>query len=122
MTPFEILFVAHLVGDVLFGQTEYEAINKATRWRPCITHAAKWTLIIAAASIIAGWRGEVLFAASLFVMGVLHAIIDRRWPVVRLLRLVKGITDDPPDWLVIWTDQVLHIVQIAILASRLQQL
>lgn len=116
MTPFSWLFVSHLVGDMIVGQTEYEALNKARLWRPCLTHALKWMLTLAVGAYLAGWRGEPFFAGMLLLMGALHAIIDRRWPTVWLLRHIKGVSGEPPGWLIMWVDQVLHVVQVAILA------
>lgn len=120
MTPFEWLLVGHLVGDMVIGQTEAEALNKSTNWRRCITHALKWTATLGVAAALAGWRGEPTFGLLLLVMGALHAVIDRRWPVVWVLRRVKGVTGDPPGWLVMWVDQVLHVVQVAVLALALR--
>lgn len=118
MTPFSWLFVAHLVGDMLL-QTEHEAFNKATKWRPCLTHALKWTLALAAGAWLAGWRGDLGLATLLIAMGALHALTDRRWSVVWLVRHLKGVSGEPPGWLVMWVDQVLHVVQVAVLAALL---
>lgn len=121
MSPFDILLVAHALADMILGQTEYEALNKAHKWWPCLRHAGKWTIVLAAASYLAGWRFQVAYALLLVLMGAAHAIIDRRWPIVWILRRVKG-SINPQPWLVMWVDQVVHIVQCSILACGLAAL
>ena len=132
MTPFEKLLIAHLVGDWILAQTHWEAMNKAKNWFACISHAFKWTLAILFGLMWVIGSADIPTKAmgALLLMGVLHAIIDRRWPVLWLFRLkeylpfgdpwVGGPSPlklDPPMWLIICLDQVLHIVQVAIIAS-----
>jgi hypothetical protein len=128
LTPFEILFVAHLVGDWILAQTDWEAMNKARHWGACLSHAGKWTLVMALGVAIA--RGFTPAPLGLWAVvlanGGAHALIDRRTPVLWLMRVKEYIPvgsymaraerRDPPFWLVICVDQVLHIVQVAILA------
>lgn len=77
MTPFSWLVVGHFVGDMVLGQTDYEATHKANDWLPCLTHAAKWTIVMAVTAALAGWNGTGPFLLWLLAMGVCHAIIDR---------------------------------------------
>lgn len=127
MTPFEYLFVAHFVGDIIL-QTDKEGLGKKTNWLLCLSHATKWTLTLLLASWLAvdalSWRYLLLLVA----MGLLHALIDRRWMPVLVLRwkeylwvgdsrIAKG--HEYPMWLVIWVDQTLHLLQIATLAIAL---
>lgn len=135
LTPFEKLLVAHLVGDWILAQTNWEAQNKAKDWFAAWSHAFKWTVAMFLGTYWAlGWPTSLPFMAWLTVvlMGVLHAIIDRRWPVLWLMRIkeylpvgdpwVGGPSPPimtPPFWLIICLDQVLHIVQVAVIASVL---
>lgn len=135
LTPFEKLLVAHLVGDWILAQTNWEAQNKAKDWWACWSHAFKWTVAMFLGVYWAlDWQTPLPFVAWLTVvaMGALHAVIDRRWPVLWLMRtkeylplgdpLMGGpspLTMNPPFWLIICLDQVLHIVQVAVIASVL---
>lgn len=127
MTPFAWLLVGHFVGDILLGQTDYEAKNKVRDWLPCLTHALKWTIAVGIASLIAGWDGNAHYLGWLLIMGLLHAVIDRRWPVLWMVWLKeqlplggsKTVPKDYPAFLMMWADQVLHLLQIAFLAALL---
>lgn len=125
MTPFSWLLVGHFVGDMILGQTDYEATHKATHWLPCITHAAKWTIVLGLFAVFAGWTGSGTFLWWLLAMGVLHAVIDRRWPVRLIIKAKEYIPlgrpsdKEPPAFLMMWVDQVLHLIQVAILAVAL---
>src|SRR5690606_28965427 len=90
VTPFEWLLCGHLVGDWLL-QSDYEALNKGKRWLPNVVHAAKWTMSVGAAAWVVGWRGEAGFLTWLLVMGVIHALFDRRWPTLWLIRFKECI-------------------------------
>lgn len=131
LTPFETLLVTHLVADWILGQTDWEAQNKAKNWRAAMSHASKWWLLIGLAVIWIKWpeawtepMGPVVWVLPL--MGLLHAFIDRRWPVLWLIKVKEylpggrpDLQREPPFWLVICIDQVLHVVQVAIIAACL---
>lgn len=122
MTPFEWLLCGHLVGDWLL-QSDYEALNKGERWLPNITHVSKWTMSVAASAWVVGWRGEAGFLLWLLAMGVVHALVDRRWPTLWIIWLKERMpmarpkeAREPPMFLVFCVDQVVHILQVAVLA------
>lgn len=122
MSPFEWLLCGHLVGDWLL-QSDYEAVTKTNRWPANVTHAAKWTLSVATAAWIVGWRGETRFLVWLLAMGIVHALVDRRWPTLWVIWVKERIplanpleSRDTPLFLVFCVDQVLHILQIAVLS------
>ncbi len=112
MTPFEILFVAHIVGDWLF-QTEYQAMNKAKRgffnWA-LVSHCLVYTLCFLPALWITGsswwWLGYIFWT---------HMLFDRRWPVVGIIRVLKRTSQETIDknfWLVVVVDQVIHVLTL----------
>ncbi len=111
MTLFETLFLAHLLGDWLF-QTEWMALNKAKNWRALLTHVTVYHAIVLGAlglRIGVDARGLVVVAA-LFLS---HAIMDRREPVVGLMRALRMIANRPPEfWLLMAVDQSLHLLAL----------
>lgn len=109
LTPFEILLIAHLIGDFLF-QTEWMALNKAKKWLPLIVHSSVYTIII--------WIFAVFFTPGLSLTGILlifagHLILDRRGFIYFWFRRVQMVTGDKSSWLMIVTDQVFHLILIA---------
>lgn len=123
-------FLGHLVGDYVI-QTGWMAQNKAkplfdltcisppaiddSGFRAITTHALSWTLAVEAFLLPAAWiaLGEAGAHAAIiaaFVLGAIHWIQDRRWPVVWLMR--KLGKDHSQMWLLIVFDNTLHLLQI----------
>ncbi|MFZ5814687.1 MAG: hypothetical protein ACOY93_05235 [Bacillota bacterium] len=134
MTPFEKLLVAHLVGDWILAQTTWEALNKEKNWLACGSHALKWTLCLLAGLWwirewgAFSWKQDATLLITLAAMGLLHGLLDRRWLVERIIQvkeyiplglplMAPGSGEKPPFFVVICVDQVLHVVQVAVLAS-----
>lgn len=122
------LLTGHFVGDMLL-QSAYEGLNKSKLWIPNITHAAKWTLAVAAACYFAGASFSPLFSLLLLSMGVLHSLIDRSKIPVWFLRAREYIplgnlefvkASEYPFWLIVWVDQVLHWLQLVILTLAIE--
>jgi hypothetical protein len=116
MNLFDLLLVAHLVGDFLL-QTKFEALNKAQgRFfnQAIAVHSVKYTACCALVFWVYGvslwWSGWVLAT---------HMVIDRRWPTVYWRMYV---TRNPPEdiknsfWLTIVVDQVFHLLVLAVVA------
>jgi hypothetical protein len=105
MTPFENALVAHLVGDWLL-QNDWMARNKAD-----LRHPAAW--------VHSGIQGVLLGCAlgwvAGVVLGIVHMIVDTRVPFNWWSKLIRQSKVGPfHDHLIIWEDQVFHIVAIAL--------
>ena len=113
MTTFELLMVAHLVGDWLL-QTEWMAMEKRYNWRALLSHVTVYHALIFA---VLGYRfgyGDARVYVVVVVLALTHALLDRQWPVVRIMRLLRISVKRPPEkWLEIAIDQSLHILLLA---------
>lgn len=88
---FPALWAAHAVGDHVV-QTDWQAANKPRDWRAMAAHVggyqATQAVIVSAmykasgTPLRANWRQ---LAAGAAFSAVSHALLDRRWPVTRLL-------------------------------------
>lgn len=84
------LYAAHTVADHVV-QTDQQAATKATSWRGMAGHVGGYQLtqgiavgaVLAASGLRPTWRG--LLAGTL-VSAASHAFLDRRWPVIELLK------------------------------------
>jgi len=105
LTPFERGLVAHLVADWVL-QTDWMVCNKTSLFHPAAwIHAGIQTLAI---SFAIGWEGGI-------VLGIIHLLIDLRIPLQWWIRVVKRTTGEPMGLHVfLWTDQVLHILALAL--------
>ncbi len=85
------LLVAHNVADHVV-QTDRQAARKASDWAAMAGHVGSYTATCAAALAAVGaatgvhpsWRRSVV---GLAFSAATHAVLDRRWPVVRALEL-----------------------------------
>lgn len=83
------LLVGHNLGDHV-TQTDHQAAHKATDWSAMAGHVGGYTATCAAALALLrpiGVRprlGRVV--AGLAFSAATHAVIDRRWPVQKILR------------------------------------
>lgn len=109
MTLFEVLFLAHLVGDFLF-QTTWMAINKATKWIPLLAHVVVYTTIVTVAAYFFGTG--LSFSAIAFVF-IGHIILDRRVFVAWWVRNIQQSRDQSAGWLGIMADQIFHLLILA---------
>jgi len=105
LTPFERGLVAHLIADWLL-QNDWMASNKMK-----LNHPAAWThagIHALALGIALGWPAGL-------VLGLVHLLIDTRFPLRWWQRVFHQTTEGPAALQVaIWGDQVLHITTIAI--------
>lgn len=113
MTPFELLIVAHLAGDWLL-QTEWMATEKRYNWRALLSHVAAYHALML---VVLGYRfgfGNPMVCAVVAGLALTHAVLDRGWPVLRIMRLLRISVERPPErWLEIAVDQTLHILLLA---------
>lgn len=110
MSPFDILLVAHLVGDYLF-QTSWMAAHKAKYWMPLLTHVLVYTTTVALLAWI-GFGGLTLW--GILLIAVSHVILDRRTFVAWWVRHIMRVKGDQQNWLMIMADQVFHIFILAL--------
>lgn len=115
MTPFEYLFIAHLIGDFLF-QTKWMAEHKHNRWLPLLSHVSIYTAVLGTVAWF-GFGG--LSMLQLGFIFITHVILDRRTFVTWWTRTVMRDVDDSVGWLKVITDQVFHLIVIAIIVSIL---
>ncbi|MGO0063653.1 DUF3307 domain-containing protein [Brevibacillus fluminis] len=109
MTLFEVLLVAHFVGDYLF-QTSWMAMNKAKNWAALLVHCAVYTLVLyVAANLI--WAKQPLSWPALAVIFFGHVILDRRTFVAWWVRKIMMAPES--SWLGIMADQIFHLLLIA---------
>lgn len=109
MNLFEVLFLAHLVGDYLF-QTSWMAMNKAKHWGALLVHSAVYTLVLyIAANLI--WAKQPLTLSAIALIFISHVVLDRRTFVAWWVRRI--MTAPESSWLSIIADQTFHLLIIA---------
>lgn len=104
LTPFERGLIAHLIADWLL-QNDWMANNKSDLRHPAAwAHAAIHAIAL---EVALGWQAGL-------VLGVLHLLVDTRYPMRFWQRVYKQTADGPVALHVsIWSDQVIHVVCIA---------
>lgn len=113
MTTFEVLLIAHLIGDWLL-QTEWQATHKQDQWRAMLTHVVMYHVVVLAVLLPRFGVGSVRMWATIVGLAILHAILDRRSTVVALMRVLRITVDrEPEQWLVLVIDQSLHLLLLA---------
>ncbi|WP_432355436.1 DUF3307 domain-containing protein [Sporosarcina sp. A2] len=115
MTLFSYLIVGHLVGDYLL-QTSWMATGKTMKWEPLLLHCFVYTSVLSVALLIGA--GTIPFWA-ISIIFLSHVILDRRHFVLWWARMVMGVKDGQPAWLVIMADQVFHILILSFIAHYL---
>lgn len=116
MTLFPLLLAGHLLGDWVV-QTDYQAANKTTSWKANQQHMLGYHLSLALFALFAApvWVVAVIVAVS----WATHAVIDRRWPVVRLMEATGSGPFSTTTFGVIVVDQALHLSILSVLAAVL---
>ncbi len=104
LTPFESAFMLHLIGDWLL-QNEWMSVNKVR-----LSHPASWVhggIHAVLLGLVLGWVGGL-------TLGVLHMLIDTRFPVRWLITYFKRCENSPDlPILVLGCDQVMHLACLA---------
>lgn len=105
LTSFEAALIAHLCADWIL-QNDWMAYHKHHLRHPAAwVHGLIHSLLL---TFALGWQGGV-------VVGLLHTLIDTRLPLIWWAkRYGKTVTGTQGTHVAIWTDQVLHIVTIAL--------
>ncbi len=109
MSPFNWLFIGHLVGDFLF-QTNWMATRKEKEWVPLLVHSFVYTLCVA----IFGFATKNLDWVGVSVIFLSHVILDRRFFVRFWVRTIQGAKGAEEGWLSIVTDQIFHLIILVI--------
>jgi len=107
------LLIGHLAGDYLL-QTRWMATRKTIGFPALAVHSAVYACSVWLASLACLPAGGLSFL-SVFLVFVSHAVIDRRNLVLWWCRHVTRSDDSA--WLVIMTDQTLHIVILALVCA-----
>ncbi|MGE5703358.1 MAG: DUF3307 domain-containing protein, partial [Clostridia bacterium] len=95
-------------------QTSWMAMNKAKHWGALLVHSTVYTaVLVIAANVI--WAKEPLTIPAIAVIFIGHVILDRRTFVMWWLRHVTKA--EGSTWLAIMTDQVFHLLLIALAIS-----
>lgn len=120
---FVLLYVAHLVGDYPL-QSDHQAAHKAATgsvgWRAAAAHAsvhvAVSALALTAGALVIGLHLSVWqAAAALAWIGSTHALIDRRWPVLRWMHAARQ-TAFAAHGGAAHVDQTAHLVALLVAA------
>ena len=114
MTPLAAVLAGHLIGDWIV-QTDWQAANKTTSWKANQQHMLGYHLTLAlfcAFAMPATW-----VAVTVAVSWLTHSLVDRRWPVQRLMRATGSRPFSETTFGVIAVDQALHLSILAVLAG-----
>lgn len=114
MTPLSAVLAGHLIGDWIV-QTDWQAANKTTSWKANQQHMLGYHLTLAAFCAFAMPAPFVL--VTVVVSWLTHSIIDRRWPVQRLMEMTGSRPFSTTTFGVIAVDQALHLSILAITAG-----
>jgi hypothetical protein len=106
MSSFDILLIAHLVGDYLL-QIGWMAGNKTKNWLPNLTHSAVYTLSI---GVFAALFIKDFSPWGLVLIFVSHAILDRRFISAFWVTSIMTTPESERGWLTIVVDQIFHLL------------
>lgn len=120
MSVLAMLLAGHFIGDWIV-QTDWQASNKMSNWKANQDHMAGYHLTLMLALLVAWHDGTHLWPALviLAVSWLTHSIIDRRWPVVWLMRHTGSKPFSQTTFGVIAVDQALHLSILCTLAAVL---
>jgi len=104
------MILAHLLGDWIL-QTEWQATNKMHNWRAMLAHVAVYHLVLCIALLLWFGPSDPFVYIVVVSLAVTHAFIDRRWPIIALMRALRATRErEPEGWLVIIIDQCVHVL------------
>lgn len=120
-TMFAALIVGHLFGDFIIQQHTWSTRKTAPGWTGrawCTVHAvtygaACWAVLAVAVAIEGIAVNGSAVAIGMVVNAALHGFLDRRWPLVWLVRASGSgqWLDADPRALFIF-DQVVHVITL----------
>lgn len=110
MSSFDVLLIAHLIGDYLL-QIGWMAANKTKNWLAAFTHAAVYTFTIA---VFAAFFIKDFSPWGLLLIFVSHAILDRRFFTSFWVTSIMTTPESQRGWLTIVVDQIFHLLILSI--------
>jgi Protein of unknown function (DUF3307) len=114
-----LVLAGHFLGDWIV-QTDWQAANKGRNWRAMAEHVLGYHLAMTVVLLLgpAGWHLSTAGYWTLIgASAASHALIDRRWPVVALLRLTRSPGFAEQAWGVLAVDQALHLAILSLLVA-----
>ena len=106
MSPIAALLVGHLIGDWIV-QTDWQAAHKMTSWKANQQHMLGYHVTLAVLAALTGsWTFTIV---AVVVSWVTHSVIDRRWPVIWLMRHTGSEPFSRTTFGVVAVDQALHL-------------
>jgi hypothetical protein len=124
-----IVLAGHFIGDWIV-QTDEQAANKATSWWANQRHMAgyhttMWIFFCLACILHGVEDGAWLalrddMAIIIAVSWVTHSIIDRRWPVIWLMRHTGSEPFSKTPWGPMAVDQALHLGILCLAVAAVQ--
>jgi hypothetical protein len=109
--PFELLLLAHLIGDFLF-QNQWMAFNKQKLWLPLIVHCTIYTGIVGVISYLL--LEQPLSYTGIAVIFIGHIVLDQGSFIRWWYKNICGCTDPKTWWLKIVYDQIFHIILLGV--------
>ncbi len=110
MTTFEVLLMAHLIGDWLL-QNEWQAQNKSRNWFALLSHIAIYHIVVFVFLYLGTGLRLVPVLCVVGGLAIAHSVLDRQVAVKWLMRTLRlTVNRDPERWLAIVVDQVLHLL------------
>lgn len=109
MSQFDYLLIGHLIGDFLL-QNAWMAQYKATKWIPLLSHVSIYTLVVA----IFGFLSGGLSIVGILIIFIGHILLDRKTFVAFWVNNIQMAKGPNHNWLSIVTDQIFHIILLAI--------
>lgn len=109
MSQFDYLLIGHLIGDFLF-QNSWMAQYKSTKWIPLLSHVSIYTLVVAIFGFLSG--GLSIVGIGIIFIG--HILLDRKTFVAFWVNKIQMAKGPNSNWLSIVTDQIFHIILLAI--------
>lgn len=122
---FAALLVGHLIGDYLIQQHTWSTRKVEPGWAGrawctvhAVTYAATCWVVLAVAVAVDGLTvNQIAVAVAMAANAALHGFLDRRWPLVWIIRATGSGSwlDADPRALLIF-DQVVHVITLYAIA------
>lgn len=114
MNPISAVLIGHLIGDWII-QTDWQAENKTKSWKANQQHMLSYHIALLTLISLSMPLNFVLM--TLIVSWVSHSIIDRRWPVQRLMEVSQSKPFSQTTFGIIAVDQTLHLSILLLMAG-----